>query len=478
MKPEIERQNARVRRGLVLAGGGALGGYTVGCLKSLERHGITFDAVAGTSAGALNAIIAASNCKDRLNHGERLWCSVAMEQFASSRLKLIHRLGLPLNKLVPMLAAFPFVASVLVGRKIPRAKLACPYTFTTVLLALLPAISVLLLLGWSGWLPALVLAIFALFWMARASARGEPIRHSIGLFSILLACSIVVGTLTYVGFAMALVVAVICFALWAAFRFVAQWLSRMAYADGKLRNENLKAIVIEFLERNPPEHPVFVTVAYEALIFDPDDPRWDIDDPPDFGDLDRLYRPVLSRFCVPAYVSINGKDVSDAAQFVIASTALPLGIFNSVPISIDGQRIWAMDGGLVDNHPILPLISLGLDEILVISLDPDPHDPVFRLPIESPERMSRLDRLQRVAKFSPDMHPTSSPEYLRADPPRRIPFRAFDNLPDVRIFLPPEPVGDWTGLLRFEASYVTSLIETGERDMTEWLGKGRDYTGP
>lgn len=49
-------------KGLVLAGGGAKGSFHVGVLKALFEHGYTFDAVAGTSIGAINgAIIAQGN---------------------------------------------------------------------------------------------------------------------------------------------------------------------------------------------------------------------------------------------------------------------------------------------------------------------------------------------------------------------------------------------------------------------------------
>ena len=39
--------------GLVLAGGGARGGYEIGALKALEELGLQFDAVVGTSVGSL-----------------------------------------------------------------------------------------------------------------------------------------------------------------------------------------------------------------------------------------------------------------------------------------------------------------------------------------------------------------------------------------------------------------------------------------
>ncbi len=46
---------------LILQGGGSLGAYECGVFKVLDKHGIRFDVVAGTSIGAVNASIIAAN---------------------------------------------------------------------------------------------------------------------------------------------------------------------------------------------------------------------------------------------------------------------------------------------------------------------------------------------------------------------------------------------------------------------------------
>ena len=52
--------------GLVLAGGGARGGYEIGALKALEELGFTYDVITGTSIGALNSLMLLSNKKEIL----------------------------------------------------------------------------------------------------------------------------------------------------------------------------------------------------------------------------------------------------------------------------------------------------------------------------------------------------------------------------------------------------------------------------
>ena len=49
---------------LVMQGGGSLGAYECGVYKSLAKHNIKFDIVAGTSIGAINAAIIAAHHND------------------------------------------------------------------------------------------------------------------------------------------------------------------------------------------------------------------------------------------------------------------------------------------------------------------------------------------------------------------------------------------------------------------------------
>ena len=59
--------------GLVLEGGGSKGAYQVGVLKALLENGYRFDAVTGTSIGALNGAIPAQEGPDTL---EEIWRGV------------------------------------------------------------------------------------------------------------------------------------------------------------------------------------------------------------------------------------------------------------------------------------------------------------------------------------------------------------------------------------------------------------------
>ena len=63
---------------LVMQGGGSLGAYECGVYKTLKRHELEFDIVAGTSIGAINAaIIAGNNSETSAKILEQFWLSLA-----------------------------------------------------------------------------------------------------------------------------------------------------------------------------------------------------------------------------------------------------------------------------------------------------------------------------------------------------------------------------------------------------------------
>ncbi|OLD32109.1 MAG: hypothetical protein AUI61_03490 [Thaumarchaeota archaeon 13_1_40CM_2_39_13_2] len=62
---------------LILQGGGSLGAYECGVYKALNKHGIKFDIVAGTSIGAINAAIIAGAKNDPVKDLENFWLDIA-----------------------------------------------------------------------------------------------------------------------------------------------------------------------------------------------------------------------------------------------------------------------------------------------------------------------------------------------------------------------------------------------------------------
>jgi hypothetical protein len=84
------------RRGLVLAGGGAKGAWQFGVLQALRDAGVIFDAVSGTSVGALNGALWCANLMDV---GELMWSSMSLRRVFLIRpwLAVFAIFGLPVR---------------------------------------------------------------------------------------------------------------------------------------------------------------------------------------------------------------------------------------------------------------------------------------------------------------------------------------------------------------------------------------------
>lgn len=66
-----------MKRALVLSGGGSRGAYEIGAWQAFEELGVKFDAVYGTSIGALNAALIAQGDLDR---AADLWANITLKQ--------------------------------------------------------------------------------------------------------------------------------------------------------------------------------------------------------------------------------------------------------------------------------------------------------------------------------------------------------------------------------------------------------------
>jgi NTE family protein len=74
----MDEKKSQLETVLVMQGGGSLGAYECGVCKTLSKHHIKFDVIAGTSIGAINAaIIAASKDNDIEKSLENFWSDMA-----------------------------------------------------------------------------------------------------------------------------------------------------------------------------------------------------------------------------------------------------------------------------------------------------------------------------------------------------------------------------------------------------------------
>ncbi|MDE1762863.1 MAG: patatin-like phospholipase family protein [Thaumarchaeota archaeon] len=73
-----EKQSLQYETVLIFQGGGSLGAYECGVYKALERHGIEFDIIGGTSIGAVNAsVIVGSKSDEPAKALEEFWLDLS-----------------------------------------------------------------------------------------------------------------------------------------------------------------------------------------------------------------------------------------------------------------------------------------------------------------------------------------------------------------------------------------------------------------
>lgn len=432
---------ARGLVGLVLGGGGAKGAYEIGCWRALRECGLSrFGAVAGTSVGALNAVLVAQDDFDR---AEALWRDMRAGRVLRLRWHTMLALAIRLVLLVPYLGKYVFPARAIPvslwravrryrhgmaedgdPRHLVRAALDLYTAFlrrpdATDLISQL-VLAAIVLAGWSAW------------WIAAA-----PL--------ITIAASIVLAPL----------IALLVVSYASAFAAMLDQLStRLVLAS----NEPLHALLhecvdVDRLRRR--EHPLFVTLASLREVERASRPRPARigaapagavspialnreagGDGPEAADRDFRRRivgalPIQTSMVeyVPTHFDVTREDPARIHDLILQSAGLP-EIFPAR--RFDGDSY--VDGGIVDNEPLAALAGLGGHElVVVITLDSRKDEACVRA-----DCARNLERLGR------------SP---RAD------------LPPLLVLRPSRPLGNMlTGTLNFSARRARRLMHEGYCD--------------
>jgi predicted acylesterase/phospholipase RssA len=496
---EMEKTNAlkaEIKRALVLAGGGAKGAYAFGCLEAFKCHDIHFDAVAGTSVGALNALVWAS---DSLPQGKKIWEHLSFENVYPVRFpKYLHRYVI--RTLAISYVILQSLWATLHGLPTRHPKILSASAVLLAFILPLPVMVTLALVFPGKPLPAaprhvdspyivaacvaFVLGMMATAYFALRSRQTGGLYlfwSFVGMFWFLL----LFIPLSYLKerlmpdfgqfgemFYELLGVLIGLASGWAIYLGVARALrpDRSILTSTPLRN-HLRNIV----ETQKPLTPCFVTIARRYQAFDPDKARWRTSDLDGSG-APRVYaewEPDLETLWVPDYKrldEIQATDKEKAADICLASAALPFGIVP--PVRLD--KVDYVDGGVVDNCPLFPFVEeMAAEEVFVVLLDSfsNRKSAIAAADLTS-ERWSQLKRLREVADFhipfsqlaSPDLR-ENLPYCVVNKPPKVIPFREPEHFPKIVLFYPEKPTGGFfKGVLRFEAGYAIDLINQGREE--------------
>jgi predicted acylesterase/phospholipase RssA len=459
---------------LVLAGGGAKGAYTFGCLEAFRERGISFDAIAGASAGALNAILWSTG---RHEAGKKLWKELSFSSVYP--FKLFNPWGH--SRWFLRVVATCYVIGRLYweslhGRRTPLRRLWLAFNWSAALasLASLLLLSIdldrrghALSLNWPI-IPTLFFSYLGFYGILRS-------RLNIVRFGFLGAA---LGTVAFgvcyflLGFGVATqsISVVIYFSI-VLLGMGAYFTAARAFGDdvSVLGQTGLRNSLNEIL-RYPLRVPTLVALSRNVDVFDPDEPSWAGTSPAPGSSI----TPNTKNQWTTEYLRIDEMEVETAVTVCLASSALPFGIVPSVRV---GKELY-VDGGLTDNVPVFPFLdSSDLDEVFVVLLEPVESLPrtLHRIGCDI-DGFSVRDRAIRVAKYPiPGSMPIGEGTgSSRNRPPTVIPFRYPKSMPQVRIFHPKRKLGGlWAGTLNFDGEFACRLIEEGYRDTIEAI----DLTG-
>jgi predicted acylesterase/phospholipase RssA len=385
-----------VKRGLVLEGGGAKGAYQVGCLRAFQEHDIKFDAIAGTSIGALNGALLSSG---KLDEGTAYWSALSVRRAVKPRWRFIP--------------VFP-----------------------------------------------LILLYTASYYYNRHGYSPPLTRRSVFLFLCLGSCGVVA---IYGGVAMAAWVALLLFLFvllpWGA--YYALRIIRFSVLTPSPLASFLEEIVTS---TDTLKIPLYVTITDHESGFDPDHPRLFYGKT--LGD-HVVWRAVPDDYEYPNYLKINGMALSAQRELLLASAALPLGIFP--PIHFDSKEY--VDGGIADNLPIFPLVTLEqCSEVVVVALRPTRENSLLThwQGIDRSLRRRALSMKQAEELYYAELdrrggNRNEAPQY---EPPVTLRLRSPESWPEQTVLIAPKrSLGTFlTGTMHFRARYAKRLLQQGYED--------------
>jgi len=458
---------AHVRRGLAIVGGGAKGAYSLGCMKALHRAGFHFEAVSGTSAGSLNAAVWSSG---DIEAGERLWAEMSpqssyrrrssLQALPRSLARLVGTGVVILALLIAQMRGYPIDGKS--EALVRRVLFLSVWGFATL---------ATILISGAALSQALVITLAGTLFIWPIIRGGGPRKGRTSLkvllfFLCLIAVSqLAAGLIPDVGEAggLAVLVAILPGAaiLFGLLVLILTPFTSLAVLD----SAPLKHTLTGFLQNRPLRIPTYVTAAHAVDVFDPDAPVWIPTAGPGHvtaRDISGPWDPFPDARWVPEYVRIDQQPSDRAVDWLMATAALPFGV---VP-SVTRDKIEYVDGGVVDNVPVLPLLSHNLDEIIVLELNPAATRPGP----DHPTRCARLQRLHGLARMPlpPRQHVKPSRDYR--EPPQLVPLPQFPRFPNIVEIRPAKSLGGiFSGLLNFSPEYSQRLIREGQADTERCL---------
>jgi predicted acylesterase/phospholipase RssA len=468
--------SGKTTRVLVLEGGGAKGAYSFGALLAFKACGIEFDAVSGTSVGALNAVLWSSDC---LEAGRALWESISFEN--TYPVKIADPKRHSRTFIVAVSSAWVLLQLALATSRGVPSEFELPIrfvlaTFRLLYFTLLPYLFFPHKVAWVGFL-------FWLLSLGNPQDRGTRERRAwvVRTFFVIVAVGLLYEfamKLGVFGIASDHVFLICSLFLTLAGVAVAATVDTVAVLTEKIYTDGLKAgellgrsplakILIDILQHHPLKIQTIVTSSILERAHDPDRGRTKvpIGEITDFYWRGRRVAPTEVDLWVPVYHDITNMPVGAQVNCCLASAALPFGIVG--PIKTRNSDADLVDGGIADNCPLAPFQNEPkIDEAFVVSLQPYSSREAASKAAADPDKFRRILRsLDLTMHKGPRVNPERD-----NDPPIVVPYQTMRYCPRVIPFYPSSSLGGFVnGTLMFDSKYTEPLITRGIRETLERL---------
>ena len=475
---------AERKLGLVLEGGGAKGAYQFGALKLFHERGIVFDCVAGTSVGGLNAALFVAG---KLEDGEKIWSNLNQDSIYP------FRVSAWLGKIIGfvLVVVSGGVRYFQGGLELPVA-LVWRWTLAAIAICTLGSTYFFgsrLVTGPIGLVLAMLATALSLVALAVAVGRrhvayvNAVLLVVVGVFGITFLLGIL-GLIAFTvgpylserlsiafGMAVAIFFAPLGITAAAFAIFLYRALGRAVLAQNVMASAPLRKELDRIMWGVTLSVPTYVTVAEYRKLGDPDN-QFVVRTP--IG----MFREILGvhrrgnpeteihvpRAFVPHYLRVSELEHDDLVNALLATAALPLGLVRAVEL----KDKTFVDGGIVDNRPLFPLVSLcDCVDIMIVCLKP----MSAQLQSEK-QRWQELQRLIDLSRY--DWEEASKQPYwflpVKNDPPTRCPYREPKKWPKIHILAPSASLGCFVdGTMNFDATYTRPLISRGYDDAKRFL---------
>lgn len=501
-----------IRRGLVLAGGGAKGAYAFGCLQAFRDHGIYFDRVTGTSSGALNAVVWSTQAFDL---GDRLWQNLSFDTILPLRIKheklpaFIYYIDGGLRVGIQMLLA--------TWSGIPHPlRRTCAFINAVLFAASLILLNILLPVPYSEFgriewnLTSIAVGLGAAYMLYAGQGAGSDDEqvssarffffYAATLFFISPAMSGILfpsvwpthramlesltTTLTsYLGFKLSDLLSVPLGMLFLLFWLIVMpativisvtnsviKIAKHTTREHVFVNTPLFSQLEQLVREHPLRIPTFVCVAEFMSLFR----YWihlkNIPTPPSVREkFAHTLSAIKAATWIPRYIDIRKRTADEATKVLLASASLPFGFLPSV--RIDEHEF--VDGGIADNVPIFPLIDGSTDELFVVLLDCNSAKEANQRVNSMVDLWSQTDLACRLADLPQppnSVHEAELIHWQHLD----LEERTMPKMPRIVLFYPSQSIGGFLrGTLNFNGQYARRLIALGRYDAEKVLKECR-----